>query len=102
ECALGRVCVNATAVHERGDAQILVLRPENFQLAESGTPAQVLTTSYFGHDGLARLQLGDGTPLLIRLWGSTMPTTGSNVHVRLANARAAADPSRLGSVPALG
>ncbi|HLR86743.1 MAG TPA: ABC transporter ATP-binding protein [Wenzhouxiangella sp.] len=84
ECALGDVCVNSSAVHRRNDRNVLVLRPEQLELTDSGgAPASVAGASFFGHDGLVRLRLHDGTPLLVRLGGTGMPPVGSNVKVRI-------------------
>src|SRR5690625_1854972 len=84
ECALGDICVNHTAVHRRNGNNVLVLRPEQLELtASEGTPASVAGASFFGHDGLARLRLSDGTPILVRLIGTSLPQVGSTVNVRL-------------------
>ena len=83
-CALGAVSVQRSAVFGQAGACTLVLRPEQLELAPDGAPARVSSTSFFGHDGLARLQLADGTPLIIRLDGVDMPDVGADVHVRLS------------------
>lgn len=84
ECPFGRICVNRRAVHTRDGGDILVLRPEQIELAESeGIPANVASASFFGHDTLARLHLADGTPVLMRTLGNSLPKVGSRVNVRL-------------------
>ncbi len=60
-----------------------MLRPEQLRLGDDGTPATVSATSFFGHDGLVRLRLGDGTPLMVRLDGKEIPEVGTGVHVRV-------------------
>lgn len=87
QCPLGAVRVAATAVYpsaDKADTGRLVLRPEQLLLAESGTPAVVAATSYFGHDGLAQLDLADGTRLLVRLDGRRIPPVGAEVRVRVS------------------
>lgn len=65
-------------------ANKLVLRPEELVLADDGAPARVCATSFFGHDGLVRLRLDDGTALMVRLDGKDIPEVGDDVHVRVA------------------
>jgi len=106
ECALGNVCVDHTAVHNRNGNNILVLRPEQLELTDSeGTPASVAGASFFGHDGLARLRLSDGTPILVRLIGTSLPPVGASVNVRLQDhfsTAKAANSERVGTAPYLG
>lgn len=84
DCALGAIAVPRSSVFGDGASRTLVLRPEQLELAADGAPARVVSTSFFGHDGLARLFLADGTPLLIRLDGAEIPVVGADVRVRLA------------------
>jgi len=95
DCPLGTLQVAASAVHPApaaadepggsdGTPARLVLRPEQLLLADDGVPATVVTTSFFGRDGLVRVALGDGTRLLVRLDGRHMPDVGAGVRVRPA------------------
>lgn len=86
ECPLGNACVSRAAVHSRDRGSILVLRPEQIELAEDeGTLANVASASYFGHDSLAKLHLADGTLVQVRTQGGAVPPVGSMVRVRLQN-----------------
>ncbi|NLG46223.1 ABC transporter ATP-binding protein [Gordonia sp. (in: high G+C Gram-positive bacteria)] len=78
QCALGTLRVTRDAVHD----QTLVLRPEQIEIADSGVPARVAATRYFGHDGLVQLTLGDGTPLRLRIAGDHLPAVDADVKVR--------------------
>ncbi|MGB3302415.1 ABC transporter ATP-binding protein [Gordonia sp. (in: high G+C Gram-positive bacteria)] len=74
---LGRLRVDRSAVF----GETLVLRPEQFTLTADGIPATVASTSFFGHDGLARLSLIDGTGIVARMEGRDLPAPGSTVRV---------------------
>lgn len=93
DCALGTLDVQRSAIFDEGGANLLVLRPEQLVLGQGGIPATVARTSFFGHDGLVRVELTDGTPLLVRLDGREMPAVGSRVTVRLLEAAATAAPT---------
>ncbi|WP_182359052.1 ABC transporter ATP-binding protein [Tomitella gaofuii] len=87
DCPLGRLRVKPSALFDGQGAgasadRTMVLRPEQLAIADDGTPATVCATSFFGHDGLVRLRVDDGTPLLVRLDGRDIPPVGSAVHVR--------------------
>lgn len=88
ECALGSIAVRLAGGTPMpfGDCMVM-LRPEQLELAEAGTPARVMSTSFFGHDGVVRLRLGadgSGAPVLVRIQGDTLPAVGELVKVRVA------------------
>lgn len=78
--ALGRLPVHQPA--PAGTVDVL-LRPEQIQLRDMapGTPcAEVLSTTYFGHDALVALRLeADHTVVTSRVHGTSVPPTGSIV-----------------------
>jgi iron(III) transport system ATP-binding protein len=78
--ALGSLSVHAPA--PAGTVDVL-LRPEQIQLGsvKDGRPcAQVISTTYFGHDALVALRLqGDHTVVTARVNGVDVPPTGSIV-----------------------
>jgi iron(III) transport system ATP-binding protein len=78
--ALGRLAVHQPA--PTGTVDVLI-RPEQIQLRDMapGIPcAEVLSTTYFGHDALVALRLqGDHTVVTARVNGSDVPPTGSIV-----------------------
>ncbi len=88
ECALGSIAVRLAGGTPMAFGECMVmLRPEQLELAEAGTPARVVSTSFFGHDGVVRLRLGtDGTgaPVIVRIQGDALPAVGEVVKVRVA------------------
>jgi iron(III) transport system ATP-binding protein len=78
--ALGSLTVHAPA--PAGSVDVLI-RPEQIQLgtvAEGRPCAQVISTTYFGHDALVALRLqGDHTVVTARVTGVDVPPTGSIV-----------------------
>lgn len=90
ESVFGTLEVPAATVHARPRGNVLLLRPEQLELGETGAGADVVGVRFFGHDALVRLRLDDGTPALVRLRGECLPQTGSRVNVRLRSPRAAA------------
>ena len=78
--ALGRLSVHQPA--PAGTVDVL-LRPEQIQLRDMapGIPcAEVLSTTYFGHDALVALRLeADHTVVTSRVHGTAVPPTGSIV-----------------------
>jgi iron(III) transport system ATP-binding protein len=78
--ALGSIAVHAPA--PAGTVDVLI-RPEQIQLgtvAEGRPCAQVISTTYFGHDALVALRLqGDHTVVTARVNGIDVPPTGSIV-----------------------
>jgi iron(III) transport system ATP-binding protein len=80
ECALGTVPVHAPS--EAGTVE-LMLRPEQIALHEAadGLPAaEVLSTTFFGHDALVALRLVDSdTVVTSRVTGSDAPPVGTKV-----------------------
>lgn len=84
--ALGRLVVHPPA--PEGPVDVL-LRPEQVELgaATAGRPhAEVLSTSYFGHDALVALRLvGDHTVVVTaRVKGAELPAPGALVGVSVA------------------
>jgi iron(III) transport system ATP-binding protein len=88
ECALGCIAVRFTGSASRTSEECMVmLRPEQIEIADRGVPARVMSTSFFGHDGIVRLRLGsDGTgaQVLVRIQRDELPSTGDVVAVRVA------------------
>lgn len=78
---LGRIRVHRSAVFDG----TLVLRPEQLSLTADGVPATVTSTSFFGHDGLARLSLIDGTTIVARMDGADLPKPGSSVGITVVD-----------------
>jgi iron(III) transport system ATP-binding protein len=90
QTALGRLTVHQPA--PAGTVDVLI-RPEQIQLGEMapGVPcAEVLSTTYFGHDALVALRLqADHTVVTARVNGTDVPHTGSIVGLSvLGEARA--------------
>ncbi|WP_084638213.1 ABC transporter ATP-binding protein [Gordonia shandongensis] len=77
-CVLGTLTVATSSV----DGDTVMLRPEQLEIADSGVPATVCATRFFGHDGLVRLRLDDGTPLRLRAAGDALPSVDATVRVR--------------------
>lgn len=87
ECCLGRVSVAtiANGSNAASGACTVMLRPEQLEITEGGTPACVVSTSYLGHTGMVRLRLGrDGTgpQIQVRTDSQLMPEAGRIVGVR--------------------
>lgn len=68
-----------------GDAVSVALRPEQVVIDPdpgSGMPAEVLSSTYFGHDALVRLRLDvSGTDVLARIHRARLPEIGARVRV---------------------
>lgn len=64
------------------EVQVLV-RPEQVRLdaAEATVSAEVVSTQYFGHDGLVHLALPSGTRLLARIDRQRLPARGTTVRL---------------------
>lgn len=82
-CVLG----DALPLAERrsaGPARVLV-RPEQLTITEAsrGTApmAKVVSTKFFGHDGLVEGRFSDGQRIVIRLQADKLPVVGSSVYV---------------------
>jgi iron(III) transport system ATP-binding protein len=76
ECALGRLPLRGSAT--AGPVQVMI-RPEQIRLAPGGVPADVTGHSYFGPETVVRLQLRDGTPVLVRTLDPGVPAPGDEV-----------------------
>ncbi len=86
DCALGRIGLLGTCALTGEDCMVM-LRPEQLELSDSGTPAQVVSTVFYGHDGIVRLRLGvdgSGPMVLVRTQGHALPKVGDTVSVRVA------------------
>ncbi|HRA30579.1 MAG TPA: ABC transporter ATP-binding protein [Thermomicrobiales bacterium] len=86
ECALGRVGLLTSCALTGGDCMVM-LRPEQLELSDDGTLAQVVSTMFYGHDGIVRLRLGadgSGPMVLVRTQGHALPKAGDTVAVRVA------------------
>jgi iron(III) transport system ATP-binding protein len=85
--ALGRLPVHLPA--PAGTVDVLI-RPEQIQLGEMapGIPcAEVLSTTYFGHDALVALRLqADHTVVTARVSGTDVPPTGTIVGLSVVGA----------------
>ena len=89
-CDLGAVPVHATTgTTTAGDVE-LMLRPEQIALHESaeGIPAaEVLSTTYFGHDALVALRLLDTDQVVTsRVTGADAPAVGTKVGLTVTGA----------------
>ncbi len=81
---LGALDFRAAGVDYADDYCTLVLRPEQLELADSGLTATVASVSFYGHDGLVRLdvpELPDG--VTVRCHSRDLPHVGDRVHVRV-------------------
>jgi iron(III) transport system ATP-binding protein len=92
--ALGRLQVHQPA--PAGTVDVL-LRPEQIQLGSvaPGHPcAEVLSTTYFGHDALVALRLqGDHTVVTARIHGTEVPSTGTIVGLSVIGEARAFSPA---------
>lgn len=87
ECALGCIAVQAAGINRAAHGECMVmLRPEQLELADVGIPARVIGTSFFGHDSVVRLRLGAdgaGAAVQVRMQGHALPAIGDAVAVRV-------------------
>jgi iron(III) transport system ATP-binding protein len=87
ECALGAVPVHGWS--EAGEVE-LMLRPEQIALHDAGDglpTAEVVSTTFFGHDALVALRLLDtDTVVTSRVTGSDAPPVGSKVGLTVTGA----------------
>ena len=65
----------------------IVLRPEQLSLSpDAPTTGSVVGSSYFGHDGLVRVRLDDGTHVACRVQAHRLPPRGDRVGVTVTGA----------------
>lgn len=88
ECPLGSLPVIHQAIHSDGRNATVMIRPEQLTLGErnSGIPAEVIKTTYFGHDSLVHLQIGDhenSCQVSIRVLGKPQVKTGDIVGLQV-------------------
>lgn len=80
-CALGRIPARERVAHA-SSVQIL-LRPEQIvierEAADGAVSAQVLESTFYGHEALVRLRLPDGTLVTARPPGYAAPSAGETV-----------------------
>ncbi len=76
-CELGRFPVTSSF---SGPADVM-FRAEGLILAEDGTPADLETVEYFGHDQLVSLRLHSGQQLHVRILAAAPATVGARVGV---------------------
>lgn len=69
-----------------GDRAAVVIRPEDIQVSEVGTPATVVHREYYGHDQVLRVELEDGTVARVRLGSRERHDPGQRVALRLLEA----------------
>lgn len=92
DCALGCIAVRTSGAAALSGECMVMLRPEQLELAETGIPARVEGSSFFGHDTVVRLRLGSdgqGIPVRVRVRGHARPTIGELVAVRVVPGAAA-------------
>ncbi len=83
-CSLGAVVSAVLPGGGAGDGAVtVVIRPEQIVPAPDGVPATAGATTYFGHDGLVRLRLDDGTEVEARWAPPLLPRPGDRVGVRV-------------------
>ena len=81
-CALGRIPLSTPGVP---GAATIVLRPEDLALVaahDAPVVGQVAATRYFGHDGVATVQLDSGEQVVVRTEADTLPALGTQTGVR--------------------
>jgi iron(III) transport system ATP-binding protein len=84
--ALGRLPLDRPC---NGPVQVL-LRPEMLALTPAATgPHTVEEVSYFGHDQLVRVRVGDDLLLTVRDWGQARLAVGQRVELRVTRPVAA-------------
>ncbi len=107
QCALGCLAVSlrsggaehsavpATAGPAKTPCQddcLIMLRPEQIRLSDSGHPARVTAVTFFGHDALVTVRLGAdgrGPSVLLRTLGHDLPQVGDTVAVDVVGASTA-------------
>ena len=85
-CALGNVSVCASCAWQGQGPCTLMLRPEQVVLSEDGLPGRVLDFTFYGHDGMLTLGMGEdgtGATIAVRITEGGMPRIGELVHVRV-------------------
>lgn len=96
-CELGNVAIcSSCRLSGRGPCT-LMLRPEQVVLGTEGLPARVLSFTFYGHDAMLTLGMGDdgrGSRVSVRVSKGVSPTIGERVRVRVAgDAIAYVDPA---------
>lgn len=83
-CVFGMLDAGDVGECRNGESCTVVLRPEQLELADTGLEAKVTAISFYGHDGLVRLDLAelpDG--VTVRCNSKDLPHVGDQVHVRV-------------------
>lgn len=105
QCALGCVAVSLApgSAMCAPDHCMVMLRPEQIRLTDTGHAARVMRVVYFGHDALLEVRLGrDGTgaALQLRTLGNLLPEVGDVVGVEVVG-ETTAYPAPTGQAPVL-
>jgi iron(III) transport system ATP-binding protein len=85
DCAFGVLDAEATAeICDGGGSCLVVLRPEQLRLHGPGVRAKVISSHFYGHDGMVRLEVpGIDGPVAVRTVGE-LPEPGCEVEVQVA------------------
>lgn len=86
-CELGNVAVCASCRWLGRGPCTIMLRPEQVVLGAEGIPAVVRGTTFFGHDAMVTLAIGEdgsGSSVTVRLPQGPLPRPGERVQVRVS------------------
>jgi iron(III) transport system ATP-binding protein len=97
DCPLGRIPVRdpAALVDCRDEDCLVMLRPEQLQISQTGMPARVVGGSFFGHDAVIRARLGaagTGPLVLARTMRDELPAVDDVIHLSVDGDAAAYPP----------
>lgn len=88
-CVLGQLTGMNSVERPVGDACHVVIRPESLRMGDTGTPAIVISSEYYGHDAVTTLRLGengDGPTIRVRTFeAARLPEPGARVGVQVAD-----------------
>ncbi len=84
ECALGTLRAVGPATAAAGALVQVVVRPEQVVLGPGGAVGVVRRREYHGHDALVWVEVGGGTPLMVRTPSGDLPAIGSEVSLACA------------------
>lgn len=86
-CELGEVPICASCALPGRSSCMLMLRPEQVVIDDDGLPARVLGFTFYGHDAMLALGMGEdgtGSRIAVRVPRGTTPQVGERVGVRVA------------------